>query len=183
MTLSDQICRAPSIFRATGAGSGRTVATMPKSHKIRVNPRVDAKISQLRKLLLTAKDLHEVCDYFHDVLVPDDAFIVSGAPSSNPRLLSALQAGLERVAPDGTLGTPFIVRLQQQAFCHGFSSWGRGHIMFFYFERLDLGFCSYSPSLSSSEVTYLRFNLLNAVGAATWRGWQSVGAAACKIPQ
>jgi hypothetical protein len=153
---------------------------MPKPHQTQLDPRIDAKISQLRKLLMTAKDLDQVSEYFHSELVADDAFIASGARSSNSRLLTALQAVLERVAPEGKLGTPLIIRLDQQALCHGYSPWGRGHVVFFYFEQLDLGFCSYSPSLSSAEVIFLRFNLTNAAGAATWGAWQSVDAAARK---
>jgi hypothetical protein len=144
--------------------------------------RIDAKIAQLRKLLASEKDLEEVAEYFHTVLVPDEAFISAGACSSNPRLLAALQAVLERVAPQGKLGTPLLIRLEQQALCHGYSAWGRGHVVFFYFEQLDLGFCSYSPNLSSPEVTFLRFNLLNATGAATWTGGQSVSPTAGKAP-
>ena len=131
---------------------------------------IDAKVSQLRKLLMTAKDLDEVSEYFHNVLVPDESFMASGARAFNPRLLMALQAVLATVAPEGRLGTPFMVRLQQQSFCHGYSTWGRGHAVFLYFEQLDLGFCSYARGLSSGEVTLLRFNLTPGAGAGagTW---------------
>lgn len=156
---------------------------MPKPQQAPLDPRTDAKVSQLQQLLLTAGDLAEVSEYFHTVLVPDDAFITSGACSSNPRLLTALQAVLERVAPEGKLGTPWIIRLHDQAFCHGYSTWGRGHVVFFYFEQLDLGFCSYARSLTSPEVTFLRFNLADAAGVAVWGAWQSVSAAARKAPQ
>ncbi|HKO51925.1 MAG TPA: hypothetical protein VJV79_29655 [Polyangiaceae bacterium] len=156
---------------------------MRKPHPTPADDRIDAKISQLRKLLLSAKDLDEVSEYFHNVLVPDDAFIVAGARGSNARLLTALQAVLERVAPEGKLGTPLSIRLQQQAFCHGYTTWGAGHAVFFYFEQLDLGFCSYSRSLSSAEVTFLRFNLTNAAGAATWATWPTVNPAVRKTPQ
>jgi len=156
---------------------------MSKPHQTQVDQRVDAKILQLRKLLMTAKDLEQVSEYFHDVLVPDDAFIASGTRSSNARLLTALQAVLERVAPEGKLGTPLIIRLDPQALCHGYSTWGRGHVVFFYFEQLDLGFCSYARSLCCAEVTFLRFNLTNVTGVGAWGAWQSVSAAARKAPQ
>jgi len=157
---------------------------MPKPHRTQLDQALDTKISQLRELLLNAKDLDEVSEYFYGALVTDDAFIASGACSSNSRLLTALQAVLERVAPEGKLGTPLIIRLDQQAFCHGYSTWGAGHAVFFYFEQLDLGFCSYSRSLTSDEVTFLRFNLTNVAGAGAWGAWQSVSAAARnKAPQ
>jgi hypothetical protein len=156
---------------------------MRKAQQTQANRRIDAKVSQLRELLMTAKDLDEVSEYFHNELVPDDAFIASGARSSNPRLLTALQAVLERVAPEGKLGMSLSIRLDPQSFCHGYSTWGRGHVVFFYFEQLDLGFCSYSPSLSSIEVTFLRFNLLDATGAATWAAWPTVSSAARKSTQ
>jgi len=128
---------------------------------------IDAKVSQLRKLLMTAKDLDEVSEYFHDVLVPDESFMASGVRSFSPRIIMGLQAALEVVAPEGKLGSPFMIRLPQQAFCHGYSTWGRGHVVFLYFEQLDLGFCSYARSLTSSEATFLRFNLTPAAGVGT----------------
>jgi|GEM_PF-1342756 len=139
---------------------------MSKPQQAPLDHHTDAKISQLRELLIAAPELDEVSDYFHNELVLDDAFIASGIRASNPRLLNALQVVLERVAPGSNLGTPLIIRLREQAFCHGYSTWGRGHVVFFYFEQLDLGFCSYVRSLSSAEVTFLRFNLANAVGAS-----------------
>jgi hypothetical protein len=143
---------------------------MTKPRQTAANQCLDTKIAQLRKLLMIAEDLDQVSEYFHTVLVPDDAFIASGARSSNPRLLTALQVVLERVAPEGKLGTPWIIRLDAQAFCHGYSTWGQGHALFFYFEQLDLGFCSYARSLTAPEVTFLRFNLTNATGVGSWGG-------------
>jgi len=155
---------------------------MPKPLPIRRDDHIDAKISQLRKLLLTVEDLDEVSDYFHNVLVLDDAFIASGERSSNPRLVTALEAVLKRVAPEGKLGTPLIFRLPEQALCHGYTTWGRGHVVFLYFEQLDLGFCSYVRSLSSAEVTFMRFSLTNAP-VSTWGAWQSANAASRGAPQ
>jgi len=129
---------------------------------------IDSKVSQLRTLLMTAADLDKVSDYFHNVLVPDESFLASGVRASNPRLLMALQAVLETVAPEGKLGARFMICLQQHAFCHGYCTWGGGHAVFLYFERLDLGFCSYAPSLSSTEVTFLRFSLTPTAGAGAW---------------
>ncbi|HYP98699.1 MAG TPA: hypothetical protein VER96_08495 [Polyangiaceae bacterium] len=149
---------------------------MAKPNQNQLDHRLSAKVSELRQLLMTAKDLDEVSEYFHNVLVPDDAFIASGERSSNTRLLTALQAVLERVAPEGRLGTPLIIRLDHEALCHGYTTWGRGHVVFFYFEQLDLGFCSYSRNLFSAEVTLLRFNLTNA-GVGAWGARQNVGCA------
>ena len=156
---------------------------MSKPRQTELDPRVTAKVAQLRELLLSAKDLEQVSDYFHNELVTDAAFIASSDRASNPRLLTALQAVLERVAPDGQLGTSLIIRLASEALCHGYSPWGMGHAVFFYFEQLDLGFCSYSPDLSSPQVSYMRFNLTNAVGTGAWAAWQSVRPAARKPPQ
>ena len=149
---------------------------MSKPNQNRPDLRLSSKISELGQLLLTGKDLDEVSEYFHNVLVPDDGFIASGERSSNARLLTALQAVLERVAPEGRLGTPLIIRLDHEALCHGYSTWGRGHVVFFYFEQLDLGFCSYSRNFFSAEVTLLRFNLTNA-GVGAWGARQTVGCA------
>jgi hypothetical protein len=137
---------------------------MTKPHQSQLDPQIDAKVSQLRTLLMTAKDLDAVSEYFYDALVSDEAFMRSGEPGTNPRLLTALEAVLQTVAPEGKLGMPLIIRLREQAFCHGHTKWGRGHVVFFYFEQLDLGFCGYSQSLSSEQITFLRFTLTNPVG-------------------
>jgi len=141
--------------------------TKPRKNQL---DELNAKVSQLRELLLTAKELEEISEYFHNVLVPDDAFMAAGARSSDRRLLTALEAVLERVAPEGKLGAPLFIRLGQQALCHGYSTWGGGHVVFFYFEQLDLGFCSYCRSLSSAEITFLRFSLTNVTGVGTLGG-------------
>jgi hypothetical protein len=155
---------------------------MSKLRQIQVN-RLIAKIAELRELLISGKNLEQVSEYFHEVLVVDDAFMAAGERSSEPRLFGALQAVLERVAPGGKLGTPLCIRVHEQMLCHGYSSWGRGHVVFFYFEQLDLGFCSYAPSLSSPEVSLMRFNLTNVACVGSWGAWQRVSAAARKTVQ
>jgi hypothetical protein len=156
---------------------------MPKPRQTQMDELMNARISRLRELLINAENLSEVSEYFHEVLVPDAAFMASGACSSSPRLLTALQAVLERVAPGGKLGMPLCIRLDQQALCHGYSTWGRGHVVFFYFEQLELGFCSYCRSLSSAEISLMRFNLTSVAGTGAWGAWQNVSAAARKAPQ
>jgi len=141
---------------------------MIKPHQIQIDNCIGAKVLQLRTLLMTSETLNDVSDYFHNSLALDESFFVAGEWSSNPRLLAALQAELEIVAPEGKLGTAFLISLPEQAFCHGYSSWGKGHVVFFYFEQLDLGFLSYSPSLRSVEVTFVRFSMADAFCAATW---------------
>jgi len=141
---------------------------MTKPHHTQLDDRIGAKVCQLRTLLLTSDDLNDVSEYFHNTVVPDEACFGSGECASNPRLLAALQAELELVAPEGTLGIAFLIRLPDQAFCHGYSTWGQGHVVFFYFEELDLGFCSYSPSLRSIDITLVRFSIADACGEATW---------------
>ena len=156
---------------------------MPKTPKTKPDSQLDAKVARLRELLISAKDLDEVSEYFHDVLVPDEAFIQSSERASNPRLLTVLPALLARVEPEGRLGIPLMLRLEHQAVVHGYSTWGRGHVVFFYFEQLDLGFCSYSPSLTSIKVTFVRFNLANVTGCNHWPCWQSGSSKARQTPQ
>jgi hypothetical protein len=146
---------------------------MTKPRQTQPDDRLNAKISELRELLLNAKDLGEISDYFYNVLVPDDVFISAGARSSNARLFTVLQAVLEKVAPEGKLGTPLLLRLDEQSLCHGYATWGPGHVVFFYFEQLDRGFCCFCRNLSSSEVSYMRFSLTNVPGVAGWGAWQS----------
>lgn len=157
--------------------------TMSKARPTQTSELMNAKVTALRELLTAAKDLGEISDYFHDVLVPDDAFMTCGEASSEPRLRLALQAVLERVAPAGKLGKPMFVRLHEQRLCHGYTTWGSGHVVFFFFEQLDLGFCSYSPSLTSEQILFARFNLTNAASADSWGTWQSSRAPAPKTMQ
>jgi hypothetical protein len=102
-----------------------------------------ARLARLRELLVTGEQLAEASDYFHEALVPDEGFLKSGADAEDPRLLGILGGVLETVAPGGQLAFPMTLRLEKHAMCHGCAFWRNGIVLFFYFEDLDLGLCSY----------------------------------------
>lgn len=128
---------------------------------MKINPDLEMKLTRLRELLLTARDFSDVSEYFHAALVPDDAFMNAGDRVEQPRLAMALERVLRTLEPAGRSIEPLILRLPRHAMCHGLGRWGRGFALFFYFEALDLGFCSYARSLTDSEVTFMRFRLTN----------------------
>jgi len=129
-----------------------------------MSPNIEAKVSWLRRLLLTETDLAEVSEYFHTVLVPDDEFLRSSTRTEHPRLLTALEGVLRALEPAGRLSSPVIVRVGPM--CHGNVRSSGGQILFLYFEELDLGFCSYCRSLTAPEVTFVSFHLKNLTGSA-----------------
>jgi hypothetical protein len=127
-------------------------------------PETNLKIACLRELLVSARDLGEVFDYFHDVLVPDDCFMALGIPEGDARVTAALDAVLRALAPNGRLGTPLLMHLETHGLWHGCARWGAGQVVFFYFESLDMGFCTYSASFLSDEAKFARFRLSNVRG-------------------
>jgi hypothetical protein len=125
-----------------------------------------ARLARLRELLVTGEQLAEASDYFHEALVPDEGFLKSGADAEDPRLLGILGGVLETVAPGGQLAFPMTLRLEKHAMCHGCAFWRNGIVLFFYFEDLDLGLCSYQHSLTDCNVHFVRFSVTRA-----HRGW------------
>jgi hypothetical protein len=132
-----------------------------------LDPKLEAKLTRLRHLLQTERELAQVSEYFHTVLVPDDAFMTSGLRTEHPRLLTALHAVLRSVDAAGRLNLPLM--FQVGGLCHGYARASSGHLLFFYFEALDLGFCSYARSLTDPEVTFVRFQLKDLNGDS-WFG-------------
>jgi hypothetical protein len=125
-----------------------------------------ARLSRLRELLVAGEELAEASDYFHEALVPDESFLKSGADGENPRLLAVVGGVLNTIAPGGELACPMTLRLEEHAMCHGCAFWRDGIVLFFYFEDLDLGLCSYQRHLSSPNVQFARFAVTQAAS-----GW------------
>lgn len=148
-------------MRADGSKKRATRAVVDRRGGMRIDADLDVKLTRLRELLLTARDFSEISDYFHAVLVPDDAFMISGDRAEQPRLVTALKGVLRILEPSGQWAESMILRLDRHAMCHGLGRWGRGFALFFYFEALDLGFCSYARTLTDPEVTFTRFRLTN----------------------
>ena len=126
------------------------------------------KLGRLREMLQLERDLEEISTYFHTVLVPDDEFIMAGRRTHDARLAQTLDAVLNAVAPGGKLLSPLTLRIEKERMCHGYASWRGGHAIFFYFETLDVGFCSFARSLASPEVTFSRFTLKGETTCASW---------------
>jgi hypothetical protein len=125
-----------------------------------------ARLSRLRELLVVGEELAEASDYFHEALVPDESFLKSGAGTENLRLLGVLGGVLQTIAPGGELACPMTLRLEHYAMCHGCAFWRGGIVLFFYFEDLDLGLCSYQRNLSDPNVHFVRFSVTQAAS-----GW------------
>ena len=125
---------------------------------------LSGRITRLRGLLSTGEDLCAASDYFHEALVSDDTFMKSGSCQDNPRLITILTGVLKAIAPRGELGCPMVVGVPKFRMCHGCALWGRGMALFFYFEELDLGLCSYQHRLSDPHVCFARFSVVSDNG-------------------
>jgi hypothetical protein len=133
-----------------------------------LNSELTFKLGRLREMLQLDKELDEVSTYFHTVLVPDDEFIMAGTRASNPRLVHVLDGVLSTLAPGGKLSLPLILHIEQDRMWHGYANWAGGHVIFFYFETPEIGFCSFSRSLTSPEVTFSRFTMVGDASRAQW---------------
>jgi hypothetical protein len=121
-----------------------------------------ARIARLRDLLITGEELATASEYFHEALVPDETFLGASASDENPRLLSILGGVLNAAAPGGELASPMMLRIEKFSLWHGCAFWRRGIALFFYFEELDLGLCSYQRSLADPSVRFMRFSVSRA---------------------
>ena len=130
---------------------------------------IAARLARLRDLLISGDELAEASDYFHESLVPDENFLRSGSSYDHPRLLAILHGVLRAIAPGGELACPMTLRLEKYAMCHGCTFWRGGIALFFYFEELDLGLCSYQRSLADPNVRFVRFSVSQASN-----GWSRV---------
>jgi hypothetical protein len=130
---------------------------MKTAQRLRLERSLHHKLLRLRELLESDEPLREVSQYFHDRLVSDEAFMAAGTCQETPRIVAAVQAVLKSLAPGREPSQVFSIRLVAERFSHGFLSWGRGVVIFAYFEELDLGFLSYALQLTDPNVTFARF--------------------------
>jgi hypothetical protein len=133
---------------------------MIRSSRPLQQPALSEKIARLRELVLTAENLAEPSDYFHSVLVPDDAFMAAGSKRDEPRLIEIVTGVLKALAPGGQPGRPMVLRLDPYGMCHGCLSWGGGLALFIYFEEADVGVCSYQRDLMDPNVWFSRFSVI-----------------------
>ena len=117
------------------------------------------RLARLRDLLVTGEELVEASSYFHEALVPDETFLRLGSGEENPRLLAIISGVLKTIAPGGELACPMTLRLEKYGMCHGCAFWCGGVVMFFHFEELDLGLCSYQRNLADPNVQFVRFSV------------------------
>jgi hypothetical protein len=117
------------------------------------------RLARLLDLLVTGEELVEASNYFHEALVPDETFLRLGSGEENPRLLAIISGVLRAIAPGGELACPMTLRLEKYAMCHGCAFWCGGVVMFFHFEELDLGLCSYQRDLADPHVQFVRFSV------------------------
>jgi hypothetical protein len=118
------------------------------------------KITRLRELVLTAENLAEPSDYFHEALVTDDAFMAAGSTRNEPRLVEIVAGVLQALAPGGQPHRPMVLRLDAYGMCHGCLGWGRGLALFVYFDEPDVGVCSYQRDLLDPNVWFSRFSVV-----------------------
>ena len=128
------------------------------------------KIDRLRTLIIDDRELQEISDHFHAALVPDEEFVSSSVRATNPRLLEALQGILRSLVPGegGEMKHQFLLHLEQEGLWHGYARCKSGHAIYVFFETLGLGFCSFSATLNSPEVTSSRFRLAKVRTGLLW---------------
>lgn len=124
------------------------------------------KVARLRELLIAAKDVGELCDYFEETLVTDIEFRRAGTRVEHSQLTHVLEAVLRAVAPGGKLARPLVLRVAEHHLCHGYSVWKNGLALFFYFEDLDVGFCAYAPEEPSAATCLTRFSVTQCCSTA-----------------
>jgi hypothetical protein len=136
--------------------------------KTTLSAATESKLVKLRQMLVEEREPWDIANYFHEELIADDDFLLSGAPAAQPRLTVALEAALRTLAPRGKLLRPYIIRVPQLGMCHGYAKWGSGQALFIYFEDPDIGLCSYAATPSSRNVSFARLRVADAMPSWMW---------------
>lgn len=125
---------------------------------------LDKKIGALADLLVSAKNLVDVSQYFHNVLVPDVAFSRAGEPAQNEQLVGVIEAVLHSLDPNGTLIEPLLIHIPEHEMWHGPARWGDGHALLLYFGGPDIGLCCYARALTDPRTAFARFSVARSSG-------------------
>jgi hypothetical protein len=141
---------------------------LPPRRKTALNQETECKLLKLRRMLVEEREPWDIANYFHDELITDDAFLLSGAPAAQPRLTVALEAALRSLSPGGKLLRPYIIRVPQLGMCHGYVRWGSGQALFIYFEAPDVGLCSFAATPNSRNVSFARLRVADAMPSWMW---------------
>ncbi|MFZ5895490.1 MAG: hypothetical protein ACOY0T_30820 [Myxococcota bacterium] len=136
-----------------------TATSMPKPDSA-----LHDRVARLRELLRNAKDLAEIADYFEAGFCVDSAFMDASKPAKRIQLVQVLAAVLRQIAPQGRVGAPLVLRLEEHLMCHGFTFWGDGVALFFYFEDVDVGFCVWSSEKQDCPTSFARFSVHQGAG-------------------
>jgi len=137
---------------------------------------LSARIRHLRELLVGAKDLSKILNYFHDELAGDAAFVNASEPTKHERINQVLGAILRSITGVDGVVSPVALRSVEQGLVHGWAAWHAGLVVFVYFDDLDVGACCYMRSLVDPLVHHVRFSLVEA-GAQVLPGFVHRGTA------
>jgi hypothetical protein len=119
---------------------------------------VGAALVELRRLAVESSDIAEPMRFFHDELVPLDAFMALGGPGEYPMLEEMLRKATQRTLPEFHVSSFSMQHLPEHALWHGagYSEHG-GILMFIYFDDLGLGLAHVLLTLTTDQNHFLRF--------------------------
>jgi hypothetical protein len=122
-----------------------------------------AKFAELKRLLLEAKDLAQISDYFGDYLVEDSEFMRRGVSARHALLEQVIRGALRACFGSNPLYDLHLLHVAEWNFWHGAAVWRpNGVVLVLYFEGPDLGLLSVARSLQDSTVHFVRFSVCAA---------------------
>jgi hypothetical protein len=116
------------------------------------------KITILKEMMATEKDLHCVATYFFDQLGADHRFIARSKPTKHKRLKAILQAvSANAFGKDCAVTHVRLMKIGSEALIHGNCSINgkAGTVMFF--EDINIGLLIILMSLQTHETSCIRF--------------------------
>lgn len=124
--------------------------------------RVRRAVEHLRRATRDATDFHVPWTLFQDRLADDSSFLDASVAGCHAHLRRVVEAAVRRLDPSRRFGEAALMRVDD--LWHGFVMSSFGLVVFYYFERENVGLsCFLNPSGGSS---LLRFSVVELTGAA-----------------
>lgn len=119
-----------------------------------------AKFAELKRLLLEAKDLAQISDYFGDCLAEDADFMRRSNAARHALLEQVIRGALRACFGGSPRCDLHLLQVAEWNFWHGAAVWSpNGVVLVLYFEGPDLGLLSVARSLTDGTVHFVRFSV------------------------
>jgi hypothetical protein len=119
---------------------------------------LSAHIDELRRLMLEAREIATIHDYFDDHCVPSDVFMASGIRAKHEILISMVHLALKLGQANSPQSSSMLIHLPEYNLWHGPIPTQDGLAVVLYFDDINRGSCASCP-FNTDMVHYFRFSI------------------------